>query len=97
MAATATAITPVVSQPIAHSGRGRMNGPMTRGCVWRQDYLVAIVAVLGTTITPYCFFWQSSEEAEDERINPAAHRLIDAPDARIVVGGAGDQARAQKS
>jgi Mn2+/Fe2+ NRAMP family transporter len=28
---------------------------------------------------PYCFFWQSSEEAEDERINPAAHRLIDAP------------------
>jgi NRAMP (natural resistance-associated macrophage protein)-like metal ion transporter len=48
--------------------------------IWRQDYLVAIVAVLGTTITPYCFFWQSSEEAEDERINPAAHRLIDAPD-----------------
>jgi len=48
--------------------------------IWRQDYLVAIVAVLGTTITPYCFFWQSSEEAEDERINPAAHRLVDAPD-----------------
>jgi NRAMP (natural resistance-associated macrophage protein)-like metal ion transporter len=48
--------------------------------MWRQDYLVAIVAVLGTTITPYCFFWQSSEEAEDERIDPAAHRLIDAPD-----------------
>jgi NRAMP (natural resistance-associated macrophage protein)-like metal ion transporter len=48
--------------------------------IWRQDYLVAIVAVLGTTITPYCFFWQSSEEAEEERIDPAAHRLIDAPD-----------------
>ena len=46
---------------------------------WDRDYLVAIVAVLGTTITPYCFFWQSSEEAEDERIDPAAHRLIDAP------------------
>jgi NRAMP (natural resistance-associated macrophage protein)-like metal ion transporter len=43
------------------------------------DYLVAIVAVLGTTITPYCFFWQSSEEAEDERVDPAAHSLIDAP------------------
>ena len=55
--------------------------------IWRQDYLVAIVAVLGTTITPYCFFWQSSEEAEDERINPAAHRLIDAPDeARAEIG-----------
>ena len=46
---------------------------------WNQDYLVAIVAVLGTTITPYCFFWQSSEEAEDEEIDPAAHRLIEAP------------------
>lgn len=48
--------------------------------LWRQDFLVGIVAVLGTTITPYCFFWQSSEEAEDERIDPAAHRLIDAPE-----------------
>jgi NRAMP (natural resistance-associated macrophage protein)-like metal ion transporter len=48
--------------------------------IWRTDYLVAIVAVLGTTITPYCFFWQSSEEAEDERIKPGAHRLIDAPE-----------------
>jgi NRAMP (natural resistance-associated macrophage protein)-like metal ion transporter len=55
--------------------------------IWRKDYLVAIVAVLGTTITPYCFFWQSSEEAEDERIDPAAHRLIDAPDeARSAIG-----------
>jgi NRAMP (natural resistance-associated macrophage protein)-like metal ion transporter len=48
--------------------------------IWSTDYLVAIVAVLGTTITPYCFFWQSSEEAEDERIDPAAHPLRDAPD-----------------
>ena len=47
--------------------------------LWRQDYLVVIVAVLGTTITPYCFFWQSSEEAEDERIDPAAHPLLEAP------------------
>jgi NRAMP (natural resistance-associated macrophage protein)-like metal ion transporter len=46
---------------------------------WQKDYIVAIVAVLGTTITPYCFFWQSSEEAEDERINPAAHPLLEAP------------------
>ncbi len=44
------------------------------------DYVVAIVAVLGTTITPYCFFWQSSQEAEDERLDPAAHPLIEAPE-----------------
>ncbi len=43
------------------------------------DYVVTVVAVLGTTITPYCFFWQSSQEAEDERIDPAAHTLLAAP------------------
>jgi NRAMP (natural resistance-associated macrophage protein)-like metal ion transporter len=48
--------------------------------VWSQAYVVTIVAVLGTTITPYCFFWQSSEEAEEERIDPTAHPLRDAPD-----------------
>jgi len=42
-------------------------------------FIVTVVAVLGTTITPYCFFWQSSEEAEEERIDPTAHPLIDAP------------------
>ena len=40
------------------------------------DYVVTVVAVLGTTITPYCFFWQSSEEAEEEEIDPAAHQKI---------------------
>ncbi len=47
---------------------------------FKTDYVVAIVAVLGTTITPYCFFWQSSQEAEDERIDPKAHSLLDAPE-----------------
>jgi Mn2+/Fe2+ NRAMP family transporter len=28
--------------------------------------MVAIVAVFGTTISPYMFFWQSAEEVEDE-------------------------------
>jgi len=45
-----------------------------------RDYVVAIVAVLGTTITPYCFFWQSSQEAEDERVDPLAYSLIDRPE-----------------
>jgi NRAMP (natural resistance-associated macrophage protein)-like metal ion transporter len=44
------------------------------------DYVVTVVAVLGTTITPYCFFWQASEEAEDERVDPAAHALLEAPE-----------------
>jgi Mn2+/Fe2+ NRAMP family transporter len=48
--------------------------------IWQKDYIVAIVAVLGTTITPYCFFWQSSQGAEDERVDPAARALLDAPE-----------------
>ena len=42
-------------------------------------YIVGIVAVFGTTISPYLFFWQSSLEAEDERIDPQAKPLVVAP------------------
>ena len=31
-----------------------------------QDYLMNLVALLGTTISPYLFFWQASEEVEEE-------------------------------
>jgi Mn2+/Fe2+ NRAMP family transporter len=30
-----------------------------------RDYLLMVVAVLGTTISPYLFFWQASQEVED--------------------------------
>jgi len=33
------------------------------------EYLLNIVAVLGTTISPYLFFWQASEEIEEEIVN----------------------------
>jgi NRAMP (natural resistance-associated macrophage protein)-like metal ion transporter len=33
------------------------------------DYFMALVAVLGTTISPYLFFWQTSQEAEDTKIH----------------------------
>ncbi len=42
-------------------------------------YIVAIVAVLGTTISPYLFFWQSSQEAEEVREDPKAKPLKKAP------------------
>ncbi|HET7602211.1 MAG TPA: divalent metal cation transporter [Gemmatimonadales bacterium] len=31
-----------------------------------QTYIMAMVALLGTTISPYLFFWQASEEVEEE-------------------------------
>jgi Mn2+/Fe2+ NRAMP family transporter len=35
------------------------------------DYLLTFVAILGTTISPYLFFWQAAQEAEDEAHKPA--------------------------
>jgi NRAMP (natural resistance-associated macrophage protein)-like metal ion transporter len=32
-----------------------------------QSYLLNVVAILGTTISPYLFFWQASEEVEEAR------------------------------
>jgi predicted exporter len=29
---------------------------------WKSDYITTVVAVLGTTISPYLFFWQASQE-----------------------------------
>jgi len=31
-----------------------------------KDYMLNIVAILGTTISPYLFFWQASQEVEEE-------------------------------
>ncbi|MCO5381110.1 MAG: divalent metal cation transporter [Methanosarcina barkeri] len=33
------------------------------------NYLFNIVAILGTTISPYLFFWQASQEVEEEIVN----------------------------
>ena len=50
-------------------------------------YVTTIVGVLGTTITPYCFFWQSSQEAEDTRVDPKAEALLKKPEqARAALG-----------
>jgi Mn2+/Fe2+ NRAMP family transporter len=40
-----------------------------------SEYWMALVAVLGTTLSPYLFFWQTSEEAEEIRLNKSEHPL----------------------
>jgi len=37
--------------------------------IYSKDYLAIIVALFGTTISPYLFFWQASEEVEEERLH----------------------------
>ncbi|HEY3538863.1 MAG TPA: divalent metal cation transporter [Trinickia sp.] len=46
---------------------------------WKRDYLTTIVAVLGTTISPYLFFWQASQEVEEMRGQAGQRALKDAP------------------
>jgi Mn2+/Fe2+ NRAMP family transporter len=41
--------------------------------------LTVVVAVLGTTISPYLFFWQASEEAEEVEDDPDAQALRRSP------------------
>jgi Mn2+/Fe2+ NRAMP family transporter len=44
-----------------------------------KGYFTALIAVLGTTISPYLFFWQASEEAEDVRTTTADQPLKKQP------------------
>jgi Mn2+/Fe2+ NRAMP family transporter len=39
------------------------------------DFLTTIVAIFGTTISPYLFIWQSSQEAEEQRVDKTKHPL----------------------
>ncbi len=34
---------------------------------WTRSYMSVLVGILGTTISPYLFFWQASQEVEEDR------------------------------
>jgi NRAMP (natural resistance-associated macrophage protein)-like metal ion transporter len=34
---------------------------------WSRSFFSVVVAILGTTISPYLFFWQAAQEVEEER------------------------------
>jgi Mn2+/Fe2+ NRAMP family transporter len=44
------------------------------------DYWLTTVAVLGTTISPYLFFWQAGQEVEELRVDPSREPLLERPD-----------------
>ena len=46
---------------------------------FRAEYIATLVAVLGTTISPYLFFWQASQEVEEQRATPGHEPLREAP------------------
>lgn len=46
---------------------------------WNAAYWMALVAVLGTTISPYLFFWQCSQEAEEVKVNKGEYPVKSKP------------------
>jgi NRAMP (natural resistance-associated macrophage protein)-like metal ion transporter len=54
-----------------------------------QNYLLLVVAVLGTTISPYLFFWQASQEIEEMRRDRRRPR----PPLNILTRGGGSEIR----
>ncbi|HEY6995047.1 MAG TPA: divalent metal cation transporter, partial [Xanthobacteraceae bacterium] len=47
---------------------------------WNGAFFTTLVAILGTTISPYLFFWQAAQEAEDQRVNHHDKPLARAPE-----------------
>jgi len=47
---------------------------------WNAATVTTLVAVFGTTISPYLFFWQASQEVEELEAAPERKPLVEAPD-----------------
>jgi NRAMP (natural resistance-associated macrophage protein)-like metal ion transporter len=55
-----------------------------KGLVWprlsfNRDLWLMVVAILGTTISPYLFFWQAAQEVEDTKAKPIREPLLRQP------------------
>ena len=42
-----------------------LRGTLSPTFHWSREYVTTVVAILGTTISPYLFFWQASQEVQE--------------------------------
>jgi len=56
-----------------------LTGALVPHLNWTGGYFTTLVAIFGTTISPYLFFWQASQEAEDVHVSKERKPLIKAP------------------
>jgi len=59
--------------------RDALQGTFVPNVSMKPEYLAALIAVLGTTISPYLLFWQSEEEVEHMETAPGEEALKKAP------------------
>ena len=57
-----------------------LKGALFPHLTFNKEYASLLVAVLGTTISPYLFFWQATQEMEEQRATPGEEALRDAPE-----------------
>ena len=50
-----------------------LRSTLTPHIEFTKEYILNIAAILGTTISPYLFFWQADEEVEEEIV---AHKIL---------------------
>jgi NRAMP (natural resistance-associated macrophage protein)-like metal ion transporter len=68
----------VAALAFAHVSWGQaLAGVLIPKISWSADYFTTIVAIFGTTISPYLFFWQAAQEAEDQRVDARKQPLIE--------------------
>jgi Mn2+/Fe2+ NRAMP family transporter len=60
-----------------------LKGTLLPHLSWKPEYITTVVAVFGTTISPYLFFWQASQEVEEQRLNPEAKPIREAPEQAV--------------
>jgi len=53
-----------------------LKGLLVPTVTWNVDYFTTLVAIAGTTISPYLSFWQAAQEAEEVRIKPQRQPLL---------------------
>jgi NRAMP (natural resistance-associated macrophage protein)-like metal ion transporter len=86
---TAVLFAYVISAVLAHPDwRGALVDTLLPRLTFDADSVSTLVGILGTTISPYLFFWQASQEVEEERAmgrralrdrqGASAHELRDA-------------------
>jgi len=57
-----------------------LKGTLIPNISFSSNYLTTLIAILGTTISPYLFFWQASQEVEEVEINAEEEPLKQAPE-----------------
>jgi NRAMP (natural resistance-associated macrophage protein)-like metal ion transporter len=74
------------------SWREALHGTFLPSLLFNQQSMAALIAVLGTTISPYLFFWQSGEEVElmhsapkEKPLKEGSHQASARPMQRIAI------------